>query len=356
MKVERGGSSGARQGVMPGEGMKRDLAKKVADAVLYEGYMLYPYRLSAIKNRQRWSFGILYPPEYAEVRAGTERSNMHSECLLEVRGSAALQVQLRFLHLASTHASQCAEEHLSQADTDHGDAELTQSWNEGNERSVEFELSEIAGEHRFDFDFPEALTTEPSRDETSCSPGSIVRIQAQVRGSLSISADKISDELLKITLDVNNMTPSVSNASDRDSALLRSLVSAHVILTVTGGEFVSLLDPPTDLHDVAQTCKNVGNFPVLVSADGERDMLLCSPILLYDYPQVAPESAGDFYDATEMDEMLTLRVMTLTDQEKDEMRLADDRVRKLLERTQQTAREQLMRTHGAIRGLRPVSE
>ena len=101
---------------------------------------------------------------------------------------------------------------------------------------------------------------------------------------------------------------------------------------------------------------NVGNFPVLVGSNGERDMLLCSPILLYDYPQIAPESDGDFYDATEMDEMLTLRVMTLTDQEKDEMRLAEDRVRNLLQRTEQSAREQLMRTHGTIRGLRQIEE
>jgi hypothetical protein len=97
----------------------------------------------------------------------------------------------------------------------------------------------------------------------------------------------------------------------------------------------------------------VGNFPVLVGEEGDRDMMLCSPIVLYDYPQIAPESAGDFYDSTEMDEMLTLRVMTLTDNEKTEMRNADDRVRDLLQRTEETAREQLMRTHGTIRGLRP---
>ena len=84
-------------------------------------------------------------------------------------------------------------------------------------------------------------------------------------------------------------------------------------------------------------------------------MLLCSPIILYDYPQIAPESAAEFCDATEMDEMLTLRVMTLTDEEKNEMRLADDHFRNLLQRTEQSAREQLMRTHGTIRSLRPVS-
>jgi hydrogenase maturation protease len=84
-------------------------------------------------------------------------------------------------------------------------------------------------------------------------------------------------------------------------------------------------------------------------------MMLCSPIVLYDYPQIAPESAGDFYDATEMDEMLTLRVMTLTDEEKTEVRNSDERVRDLLQRTEETAREQLMRTHGTIRGLRPTT-
>jgi hypothetical protein len=133
-------------------------------------------------------------------------------------------------------------------------------------------------------------------------------------------------------------------------------MSAHTILSVTGGEFISLLDPPEELRQAVGECKNIGNFPVLVGNEGERDMMLCSPIVLYDYPQVAPESAGDFFDGTEMDEMLTLRVMTLTDDEKSEMRGAGGPVRQLLERTEASAREQLMRTHGVIRSLRPVDE
>ncbi len=97
---------------------KNEVARKVADAVLYEGYMLYPYRPSAIKNRQRWSFGILYPPTYAEVRSGTERCQMHSECLLETSGPASqnetphkavLQLQLRFLHLLSRQVAKAPE-------------------------------------------------------------------------------------------------------------------------------------------------------------------------------------------------------------------------------------------------------
>jgi hypothetical protein len=173
---------------------------------------------------------------------------------------------------------------------------------------------------------------------------------------LAASFQRLGDDVLKLTLEISNTSALSADPGDRNSALLRSLLSAHTILNVSGGEFISLLDPPNDLRQAARTCNNIGNFPVLAGNDGERDMMLCSPIVLYDYPQIAPESAGDFYDATEMDEMLTLRVMTLTDAEKAEMRLADDHARNLLERTQANAREQLMRTHGTIRSMRPVNE
>src|SRR5262249_1662766 len=88
--------------------------------------------------------------------------------------------------------------------------------------------------------------------------------------------------------------------------------------------------------------------------EGERDCLLSAPIILYDYPQVAPESAGDFYDGTEIDELLTLRVLTMTDQEKQEMRRVDERARQILERTEALPPELLMRLHGATRNLREV--
>jgi hydrogenase maturation protease len=93
--------------------------------------------------------------------------------------------------------------------------------------------------------------------------------------------------------------------------------SAHLVLSTKQGEFVSLLDPTEEFRPYVIGCKNIGNFPVLLGNSGEHDTMLCSPIILYDYPQIAPESAGDFYDATEMDEMLTLRLMTLTDEEKN---------------------------------------
>jgi hypothetical protein len=299
--------------------MNRELAMKVANAVLYEGYMLYPYRPSAIKNQQRWSFGILYPPQYHEVGLGTERAEMHSECLVKVTGSPVLHVQLRFLQLLPGEDGE-----------------------EGLERSFDCELSVgTAGQHSFHFVF---------------APEGVSGGRRQVKGTIAVSIVELTSQLVKLALTVANTTAFAGEPSDRNSALLVSLFSAHTILSITGGEFVSLIDPPDELRAEVNACKNVGIFPVLVCAEGERDMMLCSPIVLYDYPQIAPESAGDFFDGTEMDEMLTLRVMTLTDDEKNQMRSGDGHVRELLQRTEASAREQLARTHGTIRSLRQVEE
>lgn len=348
--------------------MNHEIAKKIADAVLYEGYLLYPYRPSAIKNRQRWSFGILYPPTYAEVRSGTERCQMHSECLLETSGlnalGSTLHLQLRFLHLLSRQVAKAPEDVTETMDDSRFepvssllvDGRRVESWDEAVECSAQLELSLETVRQQLQFRFPGSSDTERLRDNTGRQIGIVSRTQQEVMGTVSVLLQQIREGLLKLTVEVANTTALDHNLGNRNSALPRSLLSAHTILTVNGAQFISLLEPPGPLRDVVSECKNVGNFPVLVGVPPERDMLLCSPIILYDYPQIAPESAADFCDATEMDEMLTLRVMTLTEEEKDEMRLASDHFRNLLQCTEQNVREQLMRTHGTIRSLRSVGE
>ncbi len=351
--------------------MNHEVAKKIADAVLYEGYMLYPYRPSAIKNRQRWTFGILYPPGYGEVRSGTERCHMHSECLLETAGlttssDAALGLELRFLHLLSRQVAKSAEGEVKGGRIEDSrfepvasllvDGCRVESRDEGVERSVQLQFSLDSAREQLQFAFAGSREVELLRDSNERQVGIVSRIQEEVTGTICVLLQKLREGLMKLTVDITNTTSLDCEAGDRNSALLRSMLSAHTILTATGAEFVSLLDPPEALRDAVGACRNIGNFPVLVGVEPERDMLLCSPIILYDYPQIAPESAADFCDATEMDEMLTLRVMTLTEDEKDEMRIADDRFRDLLQCTEQNARQQLMRTHGIIRSLRPVSD
>jgi len=335
--------------------MNRELAHKVANAVLYEGYMLYPYRPSALKNRQRWTFGVLYPPEYSEVRSGTEHSSMHTECLIKTGGPASITVELRFLHLLARQVYRVGDEHAEPVASLCVDGRLLESWDEAMERSWQLEI-EVAAEPRvFGFDFEGRSETEFVRDGRDREIGTIFRSQAALRGSVRTASEKIREGLSKLTIDVVNESAFSGNRSDRNAALLSSLLSAHLILTAPTSQFVSLLDPPEQFSGEASACVNVGNFPILVGNEGEGDMLLCSSILLYDYPQIAPESAGDFYDATEIDEMLTLRLMTLTDQEKAEMRSAEDRVRDLLERTERCPREQLARMHGVMRTLRSAS-
>jgi len=114
--------------------MNCDAADKIANAVLYEGYMLYPYRASAVKNQQRWNFGTLYPPQYEEVRRGTERSVMHVECLLRRGESKTLKIRARFLQF--------------------DDRPGTGSRKEGVERTAEFEVDWSDGARDFEFCFP----------------------------------------------------------------------------------------------------------------------------------------------------------------------------------------------------------
>jgi hydrogenase maturation protease len=144
--------------------------------------------------------------------------------------------------------------------------------------------------------------------------------------------------------------------ADPDAVLMRTFASAHAVLHVREGEFVSLLEPPDDLAEAAAACRNTGVWPVLVGGEArrERDTMLASPIILYDYPKIAPESAGDLFDGAEIDEILTLRIMTMTDAEKAEMRQVDDYARRILERTEAMPPEQLMKMHGTVRELRPL--
>lgn len=294
--------------------MNLERAEKIANAVLYEGYMLYPYRPSSTKNRQRWNFGTLYPADYEETRRGSERAGMHVECLL-ANHTSEITIRTRFLQFG--------------ARPDH------EQWDEAVERSAEFTVNLHDAAQPLTFSFPG-------------NTGAIC-------GSVHLRVEELRENLSKLSLDLLNQTP-LAPSADRNQALLSSLISAHVILYTECGQFISLLDPPADLRDAVASCKNSGCFPVLVGDAGERQMLLCSPIILYDYPEVAPESAGDFFDGTEMDEMLTLRVLTMTDEEKHEMAGAGDRLRQLLERTERTAREQLLRTHGVVRSLKPPQD
>ncbi len=302
--------------------------EKIANAVLYEGYILYPYRPSSTKNRQRWNFGTLYPRNFAEAQRPAEAYRLSSECLVVGGLDTKLDVRVRFLQLTRRQDS----------------VDGTANWDEGVERSADKNDLRLA-----------ELVQAPAIFELRFDGGEDAPGQSHLAGQLEIQAEVVQEGLFRLHLELANLNQVEGAAqSEREHMLAFSFTSAHLLLGVTNGEFVSLLDPPDNFRAAAAGCQNKGVFPVLVGEEGRRDMLLCSPIILYDYPQIAPESAGDFFDGTEMDEMLALRVLTLTDDEKQEMRQGDVRARAILERTETLPAEHLMKVHGAIRGMRRV--
>lgn len=289
--------------------------QKIADAILYEGYALYPYRPSNVKNRQRWTFGGLYPEAYAP-RTG-DRASFHSQVLIVGSQTPVVEVNLRFLHLVEAEKpGQC--------------------WQTAIERDVV--ASTAAATHRFSFPGWEKMAD------------GMLQRQEQVDGLIQLNYEATGSDVQKLTLRVANLTVFRGPLDQsRDQASLQALISAHAILRVTGGEFLSLTDPPERLRGSAEQCENQGVWPVLAGDAGSRDCMLVSPIILSDYPQVAPESAGDLFDGAEIDEILTLRILTMTDGEKEEMRQMDERTRHILERTEHLSPAQLMQLHGVLR-------
>jgi hypothetical protein len=269
--------------------MNCELVEKIANAVLYEGYMLYPYTASSLKNQQRWTFGVLHPP-------GDEASEMRTEVLVEGGEECEFRARVRFLW--------------------HGDGE------EPEEQAIDVDGFDTRRTVRLPHNGAAAVTTASKR---------------------------FGEKLCRLSVRVRNETEPAGGKDD----VRHSMLSTHTILVVRGGAFVSLMDPPPEHREAAQRCRNVGTWPVLVGTEGERSMMLSSPIILYDYPQIAPESPGDLFDGTEIDEILTLRILTLSDGEKAEIRGGGARAREVLERAESLPPEHLMKLHGAVRGLRP---
>jgi hypothetical protein len=341
----------------------------VADAVMYEGYLLYPYRRSSGKNRIRWQFGVLVPPGWAQahglvdsgVAGSAESSWQQTECLLEAAPTAIVHVRLRFLQLQRT---------LTEELTVDGVFRPVDRLVAGDRTEASFDE---AVPHEFDLDAPAAeLMGRGGRLQVAVAGGEdvevlygehgervgrVVRRREPLSASVTVSATAGAARFPVLTVRVRtqNTDETTPAESARELALRRSLLAAHTLLSVEQGRFVSLLDPPEWAAGAAEQCRNVHTFPVLAGEPGRTDVVLSSPIILYDHPQIAPESPGDLHDATEIDEILSLRTLTLSDEEKREVRSTDRRGAAILDRVEAMPPEVLERLHGAIRSLGPAS-
>jgi hypothetical protein len=337
-----------------------ELARKVADAVLYEGYLLYPYRASAAKNQARWQFGVLMPRRWSE--GGPEEPwATQTECLLEPEESTTVRVLVRFLHVQSKTVEAVDVE----AGTFHEvpslpvDGSELVAWDEATEQEVTVEAPLarlLEGELATPFERPGGRRVEPVHTASGSLAGRTVRRRWPVLGTVALSAERLEGPygLVRLRLRVENASAWHDRGADRGVALRHSLVAAHSLLGIDQGVFLSLLDPPEWAKPAAEACRNLHTWPVLIGEEGRRDAMLSSPIILYDHPTIAPESPGDLFDATEIDEILTLRTMALTEDEKREARATDERAAAIIDRVDTMPPELLERLHGAVRYLKGV--
>ena len=330
-----------------------DREKEIADAVLYEGYILYPYRASAIKNRQRWTFGGVFPQGVEE-----EISTMKTEILLRADAAARLEILIRFLQTQqrqvrklTIQASEAAYDRVAELDVE---GQRFVSWDEAVEREItasNIPLCEVLFQpRRMTFDAPARETVETIYAPSGPAVGTVTRTCEPLEGLLEISATEVGDGVLRLGVAVTNTTePPELRRISRADAQTYAFMSTHMLMHASSGEFISILDPPAHLQAAAEACRNQGTWPVLVGEEGKRDKILSSPIILYDYPKVAPESKGPFFDGAEIDEMLALRVLTLTENEKREMMAADPRTKAMLERCEAMNGPDFATLHGALR-------
>lgn len=344
----------------------------VADAVLYEGYVLYPYRADDVKNAVRWQFGVLAPPAFVAVDP-SERSALHAELLLDGRPTRG-QLRLRFLQVQrrTVERSQSSSRPVTiPGSTGHectpvdrlraGDVEYL-PFDEAAPQEVDVALDlTLAGSSTQTVEAAIAGGT----DIEAVPGGRLVRTRLPLTATIQLRLEPLPGPhgVRRLTIDVHNATPWQENPGhdpepptppDRAEALRRSLVAAHLLVRLDDGRFLSLTDPPEWAAGHVAGCRNDGVWPVLVGPPTSADVALCSPIILPDHPQLAPESTTQFYDGTEIDEMLSLRALTLTDAEKRAVRGTDARAAEVLDRVEGLPADLMDRLHGAIRYLEHV--
>ena len=329
-----------------------DSVAAIARSVLYEGYVLWPYRRTALKNQRRWTFGGVYPRAYSEAGHADDPWLMRTECLVEIDDGAELDVSIRFLHVVDRRIERIeaggAElvDSLTVAGTNHV------AWQEAVEREIvvrTIRLRDVPDgdivETPIDIDAGEARET--LRDDDGRTAGVVIRRWDRIAGAVRVSVVDAANAVKRLRIDVTN--ESAWNGESRDATHSRACVSTHTVVRARGAGFVSLADPPAELIQAARECRNIGTWPVLIGAAPRRDTLLSSPIILPDYPEVARESGGDFFDGAEIDQLLMLSILSMTPDEQQWMREADPRTREILDRCLAASPDELRRLHGTTR-------
>jgi hypothetical protein len=327
--------------------MSLERARRVADAVLYEGYVLFPYRASARKNRYRWTFGVVMPRGWS----GGEPSSMTLECLVETDGRAppAIEGLLRFLQVERRQVQAAAGKVFSDVDELVVGGEEHVTWDEGVEHELAFAVEGRCAGARVLSAALDGAANKATLRESGVVVGRVLRTRRPLSATVTASLVMLAPTLAKVTLTIDNLSALVDAEAPRQEAVNAALVGAHLILAVRGGAFVSLIDPPAHASAAAGGCASVGLFPVLAGEPGTRALLLASPIALSDHPAIAAESPGPTFDGAEVDELLALSTRALGDDEKRQARATDPRAAAVIDRAEGLSDEALLALHGKTR-------
>lgn len=326
-----------------------DAARQLADTVMYEGYVLFPYRASALKNRFRWQWGVVIPQAQAEL-GDTEPSEVVTEVLVRTTAATALEVTARFLHLELRQMHDAEGRPVEELEVD---GVAVPTWEEGHEGEVTtgtrplVELAELT--------LP--LDVSGSHRTEAAGTGHAERTAEPLTGTLDVTTERLADDVVRLRVRVANTTDWSAWRAPREQVVRRSLVGVHVLLAAHDGTFASAIDPPDWAEPHAAECQSRHLHPVLVGDEGGADdVVLAAPIILYDHAELAPESSGPSFDALEMDELIALCVTGLSDEEKAAARATDPRAAELLARTEALPAAALQRLHGRNSGGAPYAD
>ncbi|WP_157840066.1 hypothetical protein [Streptomyces megasporus] len=359
--------------------------EKIVRTCLYEGYLLWPYRRSALKNTKRWTFGGIFPRSCAATLGEPYRMRTQVPVDTEGRPAEAVEVtvRVRFLHVVDRGVVREGPGGPEAVDDLTVDGRRYLAWQEATERELCLPVtlgSVLSRPARAAVDVPAGTDREPIVDGAGRAVGALVRRWNALRGTVEIEAEPVGDGVYRLSVGIVNTTPcplpDPTALGAREEACAYAFVSTHTVLHCVTGRFVSLIDPPERLRGAVESCENQGTWPVLVDDDasdvtvgeaagttdgGDGDgssahTVLSSPVTLYDFPEVAPESPGDLFDGTEIDRLLILSVLSMTEEEQREARACDPKAREILDRCAALGHDELLALHGTIREFRPLGE
>ncbi len=344
----------------------QSVLENVTRTLLYEGYALFPYHRSAIKNQKPIPFGVVFPEQYNTYNEHSH-SKMQTQCI--VTGSEDLQVNItiRFLHLMQIKlfekvtSQETAESDFIQVNNVSIDGKTCQAGWQTTERKIstgDLQISQLIKNRKvICIEFDKEYDTKYLSEEIGKTPAKQINSIAEIKGTVIIEAEPVKNiqNAFRITITVTNTTP-VENAEtiSRDEVLTQSFLSTHIILNTPDGQFISHQDPDEKWKSVIEECENINTWPILI--DTGNTTLLSSPIILYDYPQINPQSHGDLFDSTEIEEALLLHVNLLSDDEKKRIGESDEKLKAMLGKVSNITPQELINFHSGLKHTNAIND